>query len=157
MLKNDEITKTNGLVQFSTFTISGRLYGIEVMSVQEVTMPMPLTPVPLTSNFVKGLINLRGQISTAIDMRGLFGLEKCDTDEKMAVVCRSDDSLISLLIDQIGDVIEADIDHFEKAPDTVSSDIRKYIKGVHKLENNLMTVIDVKKIFNLLNQKVEAA
>jgi purine-binding chemotaxis protein CheW len=60
---------------YSTFRISGRLYGIDVTRVQEVTKSLPCTRVPLTPKHVKGLINLRGQIATAIELRELFDLK----------------------------------------------------------------------------------
>lgn len=142
-------------IRFSTFLVADRLYGIDVMAVQEVTMPLPMIDVPLAPPFVSGLINLRGQISTAIDMRELFGLENDRKRERMSVVCKHDDCLISLLIDQIGDVVEVEQSSFETIPESIGGEARKYLKGVHKLDNALLTVIDVKSIFDSVNRKGE--
>lgn len=139
-------------VQLSTFMVSNQLYGINVMSVQEVTMPLPLTSVPLAPSFVKGLINLRGQLSTAIDLCSLFNIETQNSQNKMAVVCKYDDVLVSLLIDQIGDVVEVDKRQFEKAHHSLDSGAQSYTSGVYKLEKSLLTVIDVSKIFDLINK-----
>ncbi|MBU6176091.1 MAG: chemotaxis protein CheW, partial [Planctomycetes bacterium] len=105
--------------QFSTFYLGDRLYGIDVMKVQEVTNALPLTRVPLSPGFVHGLINLRGQISTAIGLRELFQLEPAAGGGSMNVVCRIKDTLFSFVVDQIGDVMELDDHSFEDAPDTV--------------------------------------
>ena len=85
--------------QFATFYLDGRLYGIEVMQVQEVTQPMTATPVRLAPRYVKGLINLRGQIATAIGLRELFDLESDGSLEKMTVVCRHAAMLLSQIVD----------------------------------------------------------
>ncbi|MBY0515780.1 MAG: chemotaxis protein CheW [Bacteriovoracaceae bacterium] len=146
-------SSNSGQTQYSTFLVAGRLYGIDVMSVQEVTMPMPLTNVPLSPPFVKGLINLRGQISTALDLRELLILPKDSPDGKMAVVCKHEDCLVSLLIDQICDVVGVSNESFERTPDTIDPDARRFFKGVHKLPENILTVIDVKSIFHSLNDK----
>ena len=144
---------TQTTTQYSTFLIAGRLYGIDVMSVQEVTMPLPLTNVPLSPPFVKGLINLRGQISTAMDLRELLGLPSDNPNGKMAVVCRHEDCMVSLLIDQIGDVVEVGPSTFERTPETIDSESRRYFKGVHKLPDSMLTVIDVNSIFSSLNSR----
>jgi purine-binding chemotaxis protein CheW len=137
--------------QFSTFYVSGRLYGINVSSVQEVTKTMPVTDVPLSPNYVHGLINLRGQIATAIGLRELFELGDQPPTEYMNVVCRQDGHLITLLVDQIGDVIELDRSSYEPTPDTVSPHVAQFLNGVYKTQGDLLSIIEVKKILDVLN------
>lgn len=137
--------------QFSTFYVSGRLYGIDVASVQEVTKTLPVTNVPLAPNFVHGLINLRGQIATAIGLRELFDLGDQAPAEYMNVVCRQEGNLITLLVDQIGDVIELDRSSFESTPDTVAPHVAKFLQGVYKTQTDLLSIIEVKKILDALN------
>lgn len=141
-------------VQFSTFFVSGRLYGIDVSYVQEVTKSLPITRVPLAPPFIHGLINLRGQIATAVSLRDLFELSSKTTDDQdfMNVVCRKDGLLISLLVDQIGDVIELNKSSFESTPDTVSPKVAKFMDGVYKIPGNLLSIIEVKKIVSVLNE-----
>src|SRR4051812_30814983 len=106
---NDIETKdksTSLATQYSTFYVADRLYGIEVTQVQEIAKPLPLTPIHLAPNYVSGLINLRGQIATAIGLRELFELPPDQEREKMSVVCKCEGTLLSLLVDKIGDVIE---------------------------------------------------
>ncbi len=138
-------------VQFSTFTVAGRLYGIDVRSVQEVTKSLPITNVPLAPIYIHGLINLRGQIATAVSLKDLFELKEPAPPEFMNVVCRLDGFLISLLVDQIGDVIELSSDAFEPTPDTVSSQVAKFMDGIYKTPGNLISIIDVRRVLEVLN------
>lgn len=136
--------------QFTTFTVCGRLYGIDVKSVQEVTKSLPITKVPLAPNFIHGLINLRGQIATAICLKDLFHLNEATNPELMNVVCRTEGSLFSLLVDKIGEVIELENKLFEATPDTVSGEVSKYMEGVYKLSDNILSVLDIKKVMEIL-------
>ena len=132
--------------QFSTFQIANRLYGIDVLRVQEVTRALPIAEVPLAPKFVHGLINLRGQISTAISLRELFQIKETAPEEQMNVVCRVNEVLISFIVDSVGDVLELDSKDFELAPETVPDGIRRFIEGVYKTPSALMSVVDVDKI-----------
>jgi purine-binding chemotaxis protein CheW len=111
--------------------------------VQEVMRTLEMTPVPLAPHAVRGLINLRGQIVTAIDLRRRLGLpERAADQEPMNVVMRTDDGAVSLLVDEIGDVIEVNEDAFEPPPDTLQGDARALIKGVYKLNGQLLLILD---------------
>lgn len=140
--------------QFSTFYLGDRLFGIDVMQVQEVTKALPITPIPLSPRFVRGLMNLRGQLATAIELRRLFQLADSVPDQAMNVVCRHDGVLLSFLVDRIGDVIEVENAHFEPAPDTVPEQVRKFMQGVYKTPGQLLSIIEVSRITQFLNQKV---
>jgi purine-binding chemotaxis protein CheW len=132
--------------QFATFHVAGRLYGIDVLRVQEVTRALPIAGVPLAPGFVRGLINLRGQISTAISLRDLFQITEAVPEEQMNVVCKLHDLLISFVVDGVGDVLELAARDFELAPETVPEGIRRFIEGVYKTSNALMSVVDVDRI-----------
>ena|SRR5579859_1275825 len=93
--------------QYSTFSVGTLFFGIEVLKVQEVLRYLEMTSVPLAPDVIQGLINLRGQIVTAVDMRRRLGLDKRAAGETpMNMVVRSDDGPVSLLVDEIGDVLE---------------------------------------------------
>ena len=139
--------------QFSTFTIDGRLYGIDVMKVQEVTKPLQVTIMKTAPPFIKGLINLRGQIATAIGLRELLGLNPENSVEKMTVVCKVEDVLLSLLVDNIGDVIEVQDNNFEKTPHTIPLNIRMYMQGVYKTENVILSILNLEAILIELDKK----
>lgn len=139
--------------QYSTFFIANRMYGIDVVMVQEITKAMPITKVPLAPAFVHGLINLRGQIATAIGVRELFNLkDNTQISEPMNVVCKDEGMLVSLLVDQIGDVIEVDEKNFESTPETISQNVGRFMTGVYKNPDNLLSIIEVKKIIEILNK-----
>lgn len=137
--------------QYSTFYVAGRMYGINVTKVQEIVKPMPMTAIPLAEDFVQGLINLRGQVATAIGLRELFGLTDDSQNESMNVVCRCDGNLIALLVDEIGDVIEVSQSSYEVPPRTIPESIRKYMTGVYKLKDSLLSVIDIDRLFKHVN------
>lgn len=139
--------------QFSSFKVDGRLYGINVKLVQEITKAMPVTKVPLAPKYVHGLINLRGQIATAVSLRELFELPSSEEHaEVINVVCKSDGLLLSLVVDEIGDVLEVEDAQFETTPDTIAGGVSQFMAGVYKLPSTLLSVIDAKKIVDYLNR-----
>lgn len=135
---------------YSTFKIAGRLYGIDVMRVQEVTKTLPCTRVPLAAKYVKGLINLRGQIATAIELKELFELKSKAAESTMSVFCEIRGTLLSLIVDEIGDVIEVEANAFEETPDTVPRKIRSLMSGVYKTQEDLLSILEVDKITNIV-------
>ena len=138
-------------IQYSTFYVAKRLYGIDVTRVQEVVRPMPLTSIPLSQNYVHGLINLRGQVVTAVSLHDLFALKEKPSPELMNVICKCDGALISLLADEIGDVLELESDGFEQTPSTIPEAIRKYMTRIYKVGDQLLSILDVDKVFHALN------
>lgn len=140
--------------QFSTFYVAGRLYGIDVTRVQEVVRPLPITPIPLAPQYVVGLINLRGQVATAIGLREFFGLKSVATDNFMNVVCSIDGSLISLQVDEIGDVIEVLRKDFEPTPQTIPHEVRRFISGIYKVSDTLLSILDTDRIGKFMNHKL---
>ncbi|MDQ8162753.1 MAG: chemotaxis protein CheW [Gemmatimonadota bacterium] len=129
--------------QYCTFWVGSLYLGTDVHRVQEVMRTLEMTPVPLAPPAVRGLINLRGQIVTAIDLRRRLGLpERPDGQEPMNVVMRTDDGAVSLLVDEIGDVIEVNEAAFEPPPDTLKGEARALIKGVYKLNGQLLLILD---------------
>jgi purine-binding chemotaxis protein CheW len=143
-------TKTR---QFATFVVDGRLYGIDVRKVQEVTRPLQVTLMRSAPPCIKGLINLRGQIATAVGLRDLFSLSSDDGADKMTVVCKVEDVLLSLLVDKIGDVIEVTESNFEPSPQTISPAIRTFMQGVYKTDKNIISIISLENILQELDKK----
>ena len=136
--------------QFCTFYVGDRFFGVEVERVQEVFRYQEMTPVPLASSVVRGLINLRGQIITAIDLRRRLGMKDLPEDQKpMNVVVRTDDDVVSLLVDRIGDVLEVGDEVLEPPPETLDEVARKLIPGVYKLKDSLLMTLDTEKTLNI--------
>ena len=132
--------------QLCTFYADGLYFGIDVREVQEVLQYQDMVRVPLAADVVEGLINLRGQIVTAIDLRRRLGLpERTSGEDPMNVVVRSDDGAVSLLVDEIGDVVEVDVDQFERPPETLVGPMRDLIVGAYKLESGLLLALDVER------------
>ena len=142
--------------QLCTFYLGGHLYGIDVMRVQEVIRYQDMTRVPLAPRDIRGLINLRGQIVTAVDMRRRLGLPERNsedlpmrrgpTTEKLCIVVRSDEGAASLLVDEIGDVMEVTAASYDAVPQTVPQEARALLRGVIKLENRLLLELDIDRI-----------
>src|SRR5579863_6394267 len=133
--------------QFSTFTVAGLLFGIAVEKVQEVIRYQEMTRVPLAPPLVRGLINLRGQIVTALDLRRRLGLGEAPPDHRpMNVVVRDEGGGVSLLVDEIGDVVEVEDASFEPPPQTLAAGVRGLIRGVHKLDTQLLHVLDTDRV-----------
>lgn len=149
-------TKQNKIEQLTTFYIGSDLFGIEVMKVQEVFRNPSVVPVPLAPKFVRGLINLRGQIATALGLRELFGRPTTELSDQMSVVCKIDGNLVSVIVDSIGDVVEVDGTRFEAAPETIPLNIRRYIKGIFKMDGVLLSVIDLDQLSKELSPATES-
>jgi purine-binding chemotaxis protein CheW len=129
--------------QFATFRVGKLLFGVDVHDVQEIIRSQHLTPVPLAPEVVRGLMNLRGQIITAIDLRRRLGIASDVAEgDVMNIVVSVDTEKVSLLVDSVGDVIKVSTDTFEDTPPTVGGKIRDLSKGVFKLPDGLMLVLD---------------
>lgn len=132
--------------QYSTFYVGDLFFGIEVVKVQEVLRYQEMTRVPLAPEGVRGLINLRGQIVTALDMRHRLGLSPRPADATpMNLVMQSDEGAVSLLVDEIGDVLEVDSDCYERVPETLPAAQREMIAGVCKLDGKLLLVLNTER------------
>ena len=136
--------------QYCTFFISDLYFGIDVRRVQEVMRAQEVTPVPQAPPVIAGLINLRGQIVPAVDMRRRLGLPDRDTEvQPMNMVVRTEEGAASLLVDEIGDVLDVDPLAFEPVPDNVAAEQRELIQGVCKLRDRLLLVLDAERALEL--------
>lgn len=132
--------------QFCTFFVKDQFFGVPVEKVQEVIRYQEMTRVPLVPAVVRGLINLRGQIVMAVDLRRRFGMgAQPESQLPMNVVVRADDGAVSFLVDEIGDVLEADEKDFEPPPETLRGQARELVLGVYKLQERLMLVLDTER------------
>lgn len=136
--------------RFSTFYLDGLYFGVEVEQVQEVLRHQTMTRVPVAAPVIGGLINLRGQIVTAIDLRRRLGLVDRAADQlPMNVVVRTDEGVVSLLVDEIGDVVEVKDESFEPPPDTLKGESRELVRGVYKLKERLLLVLDTARALDI--------
>lgn len=138
--------------QACTFYLEDRMYALDVQQVQEVTKSLPITPIPLAPSYVKGLINLRGQIAVSIDLREMFGLPKQENTELTnTIVCRTDGILMAFPVDRVGDVVENDYNNFENTPETVEPKIAQFMKGVFKSQHDILSMLDIESILKCLD------
>lgn len=132
--------------QFVTFFLNGLCFGVEVLKVQEVIRYQEMTRVPIAPAMIEGLINLRGQIVTAIDLRRRLDLPPRAVGQfPLNVVVRSDEGAVSLLVDDIGDVLEMADEAYEHTPETLQGISRQFVEGVYKLKERLLLILNTEK------------
>jgi purine-binding chemotaxis protein CheW len=132
--------------QYCTFYLDGRYFGLDVLTVQEIIRYQVLTRVPLAPPVVRGLINLRGQIVTSIDLRRRLNIPERPADQvPLNVVVQTDDGAVSLLVDEIGDVLEVSDNLFERPPETLNGTARDLIRGAYKLPDRLLLILDTER------------
>ena len=136
--------------QCCTFFLGQLFFGVKVETVQEIIRYQAMTPVPLAPPEVGGLINLRGQIVTTIDLRRRLELPPFTSDqEPYNVVTRINDDIVSLLVDEVGDVLHVNDADFEPPPETLAAHLRNLIRGAYKLEDRLLLILNVEKVVDL--------
>lgn len=134
---------------YCTFYVGQQFYGIPVSDVQEVLLAQFLTRAPLAPPAVAGLMNLRGQIVTAVDVRKVLRAgEEVEIDESMNVVIRHEGSEVSLLVDRIGDVVSVDEGEVELPPETLQGVAREFIRGIYPQDGTLLLLVDVHRMLN---------
>jgi purine-binding chemotaxis protein CheW len=143
-------TIEGAVAEYVTAVIGGQLFGLPISRVQDVFMPERLTRVPLASSEIAGVLNLRGRIVTVIDMRARLGLPKnADGKVPMAVGVDLRGESYGLLIDQIGEVLRLSEAGCEENPVNLDPRMAKLAGGVHRLDGQLMVVLDVDRVLEL--------
>ncbi|MEO6381393.1 MAG: chemotaxis protein CheW [Nitrobacter sp.] len=147
----------SAITEYVTTMIGGQLFGLPISRVQDVFMPERLTRVPLASNDVAGVLNLRGRIVTAIDMRARLGLPKEETGRPpMAVGVELRGESYGLLIDSIGEVMKLPDEGREVNPVNLDPRMTEMSAGVHRLDGQLMVVLDVERVLEIVSNKQAA-
>ena len=132
--------------QYCGFKVGNDFYAVPVLNIQEVIRPLNLTKVPLSEPSISGLINLRGQIVTSISLRELFGLENQYEFGFMNVIVHHQGSLVALMVDEIRDVMDLASEGYEPTPETLDPNIKQFVSGVQKLDNEILILLDLEKI-----------
>lgn len=145
--------------QYVTILISGQLFGLPIERVQDVFMPTGMTRVPLSRKEVAGVLNLRGRIVTAIDMRHRLSLPKGngDDDEKMAVGIEYKGESYGLIIDNVGEVMQLTRNSLEATPSNLDQRWVEIAAGVHRLDGQLLVVLDVDKVLGAMFESGKSA
>lgn len=140
--------------QYCTFFLDGYYFGIDVLRVQEVIRYQPITRAPLAHPVVRGLINLRGQIVTALDLRRRLALPGPPAGTLPTnVVIHTEDGPLSLLVDEIGDILTVPETAFEPPPETLRGQAREFICGAYKLEPRLLLILSLDRLLGFASHQ----
>jgi purine-binding chemotaxis protein CheW len=156
--RNESLINLDGnLVEYITVYVGEQLFGIPVTVVQDVFEVQSLTRVPLSVPEVRGVLNLRGRIVTAIDMRIRLGLPTNEEGaSRMAVGIEEGGEAFGLMVDSVGEVLSLQAQDVERSPANLDPRWQQVSSGVHRLENDLMVVLDVSKALELQSASVAA-
>jgi purine-binding chemotaxis protein CheW len=142
--------QTDKILEYVTVTIAGQLFGLPIARVQDVFVPGRLTPVPLAGEEFAGILNLRGRIVTAIDMRSRLGLPPRERSAPaMAVGIDMNGESYGLVIDAVGEVLKLQGDTREAMPVNLDEGLAQAVAAVHRLENGLLVVLDVERLLDM--------
>jgi len=147
---------TRPVTQMSSFMVGPYLFGVDVALVQEIMRVRSITPVPLAVPEIAGLINLRGEVLTAVDLRIRFGVPYDRSRNPINIVVRVDDEPVSLLVDAIDSVIEVSKLPFESTPSTVDERTRQLITGAYTLPERLLLALDARRVLSDLESLAAA-
>jgi purine-binding chemotaxis protein CheW len=136
--------------KYVVFKLENEEYGIDILRVKEIKEILRITRVPKSPSFVRGVVNLRGEVIPVIDLRKKFNLaEKTDTQSTRIVIVAVDEITVGLIIDTSSEVLEIGKELIEEPPATIASIDHSYIYGIGKVEERLIILLDVSKIISI--------
>lgn len=145
--KRTETKTSTGSVELATFYVGDALCGMDILKVQEINKLMEMTKVPQAPDYVMGILNLRGQIVTIIDLGKKLGLTQIDINESSRnIIVNSENEYIGLLVTRIGDVVEADWQKVEPPPANIGGVQGHFFRGVFKTEDRLIGILDSERV-----------
>lgn len=131
------------------FQINDEEYTVPVNVVGSIERMMPITRVPGTKPFVKGVLNLRGVVTPVIDLRERFGMDEVDaTDQTRMITVTINDMNVGLIVDAANDVLDLEEDSIEPPPEVVGTVEAEYIQGVAKLDKRLFILLNLEKVLS---------
>jgi purine-binding chemotaxis protein CheW len=146
-----QVAVTSESSDLVTMSIANQMFGIPVLQVQDVLKPQRITRIPLAPPEIAGSLNLRGRIVTVIDVRTRLGLPPlADDQQRMSIVVDFKGELYSLMVDQIGEVLNLPNANFEHNPSTLDKRWREVAQGIYRLEQSLLVVLDVARLLNFM-------
>lgn len=149
----DDLNKSD----YVTIWLDGQMCGIPVLEVHDVLSKQVMTKIPQSPAAIAGVLNLRGQIVTAIDLRKRLNLaDREDSNDEMNVVVEYQAEPYSLIIDKVGDVLSLSNDAFEKNPVTLEACWQEVSTGIFRLEEELLVILDIEKLLTVADAKAAA-
>jgi purine-binding chemotaxis protein CheW len=147
--------------KYLTFFLANEEYGVEILKVQEIIERMPITPVPLTSRHILGVINLRGKIHPVMDLKVKFGMEQTQiTEETCIIVIKTSTLMMGILVDKVSEVVDVASDDIEDTPSFGADVNPEYLLGVGKTGGRVRLLLDIEKILSssdVINMKKAVA
>ncbi len=149
-MDNNSDAANKNLVELATFLVGDALCGMDILKIQEINKLIDMTKVPQAPSYVLGILNLRGQIVTSIDLSRKLGLGKTDLKEDPRnIIVNSPGEHIGLLVKEIRDVVPADKDKFEPSPSNMGGIQGDFFTGVFKTSEKLIGILDVDKVLRI--------
>ena len=147
-VKEDQSIKVDSRAgKYLTFFLASEEYGMEILKVQEIIGRMPITPVPLTSKYIRGVINLRGKIHPIMDLKIKFGMEQTQiTDETCIIVIKTASLMMGVLVDKVSEVVNVVEGDIEDTPSFGADVNTDYLLGVGKTGGRVRLLLDIEKI-----------
>ncbi|GAA0495735.1 chemotaxis protein CheW [Salinibacillus aidingensis] len=143
------MTKEQRNEKVIVFQLKNEEYGAPVDAVGSIERMVEVTRVPGTPQFVKGVINLRGVVTPIIDLRERFGIEPAEYDDSTRIIIVSlEDKEVGMIVDTANDVIDVSADAIEPPPEVIGSVDVDYIRGVAKLDNRLLILLNIEKVLS---------
>ncbi|MFZ2499350.1 MAG: chemotaxis protein CheW [Methanosarcina sp.] len=150
MSYHNQIVNVDNTIQVIVFSLGEERYGVEISQVKEIILPTQITRIPNVPDFVEGVLNLRGQIAAIINLRKRLGKEPKKNDENTRIiVIEYGNSTIGMMVDSVSEVKYLSSKNIEEIPRFLAlKDESKFLKGVGKLEDGLLTLMDLKELFS---------
>ena len=140
----------NDMREFVTFRLNQEFYGINIQNVENIEKVLPITRIPYTLNYIKGVVNLRGIIVPVVDLRARFGLEKKEnTDESRIIIVNLEDNKIGMLVDSSSEVLQISEEDIDAAPNVKKEVNNEFIKNIGKKNGRIIMLIDLHKVLNI--------
>jgi len=145
----DPQTQSKDLRQFVSFVVAGEEFGVNILTVQEIIRPIDITRVPHAPPFVEGVVNLRGRILPVIDLRTRFGFpERAQNDDTRIIVVEIENQVVGFVTDAVREVLRVEESTIEPAPDLAVGIDAHYLRGVAKLEDRLLILLDLESMLS---------
>lgn len=153
MVSINENNLMQGNLELATFYVGDALYGMDILRVQEINRLMDFTMVPQSPEYVMGIMNLRGQIVTVIDLSKKLGLSETKLkDESRNIIVDDQGEYIGLLVDRISDVVRTDTDKIEPPPSNMGGVQGRFLQGVFKMDKNLIGILNVEELLKTADE-----
>lgn len=147
MAQSKESKGNNKLLELATFYVGEALCGMDILKIQEINKLIEMTKVPQVPDYVMGILNLRGQIVTVIDLGKKLDLSAIEiSDQSRNIIVKSENEYIGLLVDRISDVVQTEQDMVEPPPANIGGIQAKYLTGVFKTEKSLIGILDIDEV-----------